>query len=159
MSHGAMTTDARQLVAALYRFYGVHDFLMASAASALGNSAASLLHLNRFVKIACGESIRVPEAVVGLDVIFAEKIVWCVAGITSSDPVMARLDPRIVVFPHDVAVGAGGRVIGQIRPTLGIKESVAADTESEAQNDSENDGCSLSGGCGFHLLKGHFAVG
>ena len=91
-----------------------------------------------------------PEAVICLDIIFAEKVVRRVAVITGGDRPMARLDPRIQVFPHDMAVGAGRRVIGQIRPTLGIKKSVAADTKSEAENGAENDGGNLPACFGFH---------
>ncbi len=146
-----MTTNAGQPRAvALYGFYGVDNFLMAIATRRFSNRTASLLHLNWLVKVSCGERIGVPEAVIRLDIIFPEKVVRRVTIITSGDRPMARLDPRIVVFSHDVAVGAGRRVIGQIRPALGIKESVAADTESETQNDAENDGRSLPGCCRFH---------
>ncbi len=151
MPHGVMTTNAGQPPAvALYGFYGVDNFLMAIATRRFSNRTASLLHLNWLVKVSCGERIGVPEAVIRLDIIFPEKVVRRVTIITSGDRPMARLDPRIVVFSHDVAVGAGRRVIGQIRPALGIKESVAADTESETQNDAENDGRSLPGCCRFH---------
>ena len=126
---------------------------MATATRRFSNRTASLLHLNWLVKVSCGERIGVPEAVIRLDIIFPEKVVRRVTIITSGDRPMARLDPRIVVFSHDVAVGAGRRVIGQIRPALGIKKSVAADTEPETQNDSENDGRNLLGCCWFHSSK------
>jgi hypothetical protein len=126
---------------------------MAIATRRLSNRAASLLHLNWLVKVSCSERIRVPEAVIGLDIIFAEKVVWRVAVITGGDRAMARLHPSIKLFSHDMTVGAGRRVIGQIRPALGIKESVAADTEPEPQNDSENDSCSLCRRYGFHLRR------
>lgn len=126
------------------------NFLVAVAARAFSNLLASFLHLDRLVKVACGKRIGVPEAVIRLDIIFAEKVVRRVTVITGGDRPMARLDPRIQVFPHDVAVGAGRRVIGQIRPTLGIKKSVAADTKAEPENDTENDGRNLPACCRFH---------
>src|SRR5258708_21994817 len=124
-----MTTNERNPPAvALYGFYGVDNFLMAIATRCFSNRTASLLHLNWLVKVSCGERIGVPEAVIRLDIIFAEKVVRRVIIITSGDRPMARLDPPIVVVSHEVAVGAGRRVIGQIRPALGIKQRLAADT-------------------------------
>ena len=122
---------------------------MAIATRRFSNRTASLLHLNWLVKVSCGERIGVPEAVIRLDIIFPEKVVRRVTIITSGDRPMARLDPRIVVFSHDVAVGAGRRVIAQIGPAFGIGESVCADADSDADNHAEQDALN---GARVHLV-------
>ena len=124
---------------------------MAVAASLFRDFLASFFHPNRFVKVARGERVRMPEAVIRLDIVFADEVVRCMAVVTGGDRPMARLDPCFQVSAHDVAVGASARIIGQIRPTLGIKKSIAADTDSESKNDTEDDRRGLLGCCRFHL--------
>ena len=53
--------------------------------------------------------------------------------------VMARLHPRIVFRIHDVAVGAGLGIGGEIGETLGIDEGEKAEAEQHAESDSAED--------------------
>ena len=50
-----------------------------------------------------------------------------------------RLEPAVEFLLHDMAVGAGRRIIGEVGPTLGIGESVYADADGDADNHAEQD--------------------
>jgi hypothetical protein len=75
----------------------------------------------------CREVERMPKAVVGLHSIFSEDVVRCVAIIASSGSTMTRLQPRIVLRLHDVAVGTSRGIVREVGISPGIDESVTAE--------------------------------
>ena len=49
------------------------------------------------------------------------------------------LRPAVELLLHDVAVGAGRRVVGQVRRALGVDERVAAEPGEEAEEETQED--------------------
>src|SRR5688500_10797535 len=82
-----------------------------------------------------------PEAVVGLDGVLADEIVWRVAVVASRHRMMARLLPAIVMLAHDVAVDAGPRIAAEIRKAFAVTNGIAAGpdrcTNEDAQQQAE----------------------
>ncbi len=50
---------------------------------------------------------------------------------------MARFDPGVKVLPHDVAIGAGGGVVGEVGSALGIDKGIAPRTGREADGEGD----------------------
>src|SRR5215475_14659750 len=80
-----------------------------------------------------------PEPVRCLRRIFAHKICRGVAAIAGGNRAVRRLEPAIELFAHDVAVGAGCRVVSEIGPTLGVGESINTDANGNTDNHSKQD--------------------
>src|SRR6476469_572861 len=80
-----------------------------------------------------------PEAIGRFYRVFADEVGWCVAAITGGNRAMRRFEPAVKLFPHDVAIGARRRIVRQVRPAFLIGESICANTDSDADNHSEND--------------------
>jgi hypothetical protein len=70
--------------------------------------------------------------------IFPNHIGRRMAIIACGDRVVTGFTPAIVLLPHDVAVGASGGIVGQIRSTLRIEECKATKTHSKADQSSKN---------------------
>src|SRR5262245_50449016 len=80
-----------------------------------------------------------PEAVRCLRRIFAHEICRGVAAITGRNRAVRRLEPAVELLLHDVAVGAGCRIVSEVGPTLGIGEGINTDVNSNADNHSKQD--------------------
>src|SRR5262245_2798374 len=80
-----------------------------------------------------------PEPVRCLGCIFADEICRRVAAVAGGNRSMRRLEPAIELLVHDVAVGAGCRVVSEVGPTLGIGESINADADGNADYHSQQD--------------------
>src|SRR5262245_15345831 len=80
-----------------------------------------------------------PEAVRRLRRIFAHEICRRVAAIEARHRAMRRLEPAVKLLAHDVAVGAGCRVISEVGPTLGIGEGINTDANGNTDNHSQQD--------------------
>ena len=52
---------------------------------------------------------------------------------------MAGVNPAIIVILHDVAIGASGRIIGQIGGALGIQKRVATQSNHDSHGHSKDD--------------------
>jgi len=52
---------------------------------------------------------------------------------------MRRLEPAVELLAHNVAVGAGCRIIGQVRPAFGIGECINANADSNADHHPKQD--------------------
>lgn len=115
------------------------QLLVAIEAVALHHLAVALANLNRLFKVLHGELLRVIPAILEFDYILLRKFMGNVAVVTDCDAVMAPLLPALELFPHDVAVGADGRVIGQIRRALGIVKGVKTEAKEDAQNEGQKD--------------------
>src|SRR5262249_50422862 len=80
-----------------------------------------------------------PEAIRCLGCIFADEICWSVAAVAGGNRAMRRLEPAVEFLLHDVAVGAGRRVVSEVGPTLGIGERTTADADSNTDYHSKQD--------------------
>lgn len=118
---------------------GGGDAFVTMATGVLGDFVVELCDLDG-VGIPAGREVEgMPESVVGLDGVFSENVVRGVAVVTGRGRVMARLQPGIVLRAHDVAVGAGGRIVGEVGVSLGVDEGEEAEAEEEAERDSEQE--------------------
>ena len=122
-----MTTNTRdRRVIGLHRFHIMHDIVMTFTACAFGDTAATILDLNRFVKVASGKSERMKKSVFRLG-----EVLWNEAGrrvtiIAGGNGTMTRLCPAIEMVLHNMTIDASLRIVAEIRSTFGIDESVAA---------------------------------
>src|SRR5262245_32381067 len=90
-----------------------------------------------------------PEAVRCLGCILADEVRRRVATIAGRNRAMGRFEPAVELLLHDMAVGAGRRVVGEVGPTLGIGESINTDANGNTDNDSKQDALDHSR---FHLV-------
>ena len=100
---------------------------VAVAAGVLGDLVIELRDLDGVGIPAGGEVEGMPESVVGLDGVFSENVVRGVAVVAGCGPMMARLQPGIVLRLHHVAVGAGGWIVGEVGVSLGVDEGEEAE--------------------------------
>gem|GEM_PF-6127586 len=84
------------------------------------------------------ERLGVVPAVLGFGDILLGKARRQMAIRTGRRGVMARLLSRVVLWLHDVAVGAGGRVSAQVGQTLSIVEGRASNAEQHPQGRENN---------------------
>ena len=61
------------------------------------------------------------------------------AAIAGRNRAVRRLEPAVKLLAHNVAVGTGFRVIGEVGPALGIGESINADAKGNANNYPKQD--------------------
>ena len=115
-----------------------HHGCMAAAAGVFRNGFIHARCLERLVKSTGGEGQRVIKPVNTLDRVFPEKVMRCMAVIADRDGVMAGLEPGVVVVLHDMAIRAGGRVVGEIRRPLGVDERIPAQAGGRAAQEAEN---------------------
>src|SRR5215831_18423105 len=90
-----------------------------------------------------------PEPIRCLRRVFPDEICRGVAAIAGRDPTVRRLEPAVELLLHDMAVGAGRRIIDEVGPTLGIGESINADADGNTDNHSKQDALDHAW---FHLL-------
>ena len=149
MSDARVAADARtwSLSAARAGIDVVDDVLMTFAAGIFRHAPAAFLDLDRVVKIAGGEGERMKEAVLGLREVFGHEAGRRVAIVAGGDRAMARLHPGIEMVLHDVAVGAGLRVVREIRPAVGVDEGVATDSCRQPKQHADRDGCDADDVC------------
>src|SRR5215831_16043833 len=80
-----------------------------------------------------------PEPIRCLGRVFPYQIRRGVAAVAGRNRAMRRLEPAVELLLHDVAVGAGRRVVSEVGPTLGIGESINADADSNTDYHSQQD--------------------
>jgi hypothetical protein len=140
MTHRVVTAQTCELTATrcrVRRFDRVDNFFVTIAAGLLGDLPAVRLDLNVILVAASGEEKGMPEAVGCLGCILPDEICRGVAVIAGGNASMRRFKPPVVLFAHDVAVGARRRVVGQIRPSPGIRKRV--DPNAKRYTDSYSD--------------------
>src|SRR5690242_14610103 len=111
---------------------------MTGLARALGHAVVVTLNANVVGIASAGEGERVEESVRRLDGVLAYEVMGCVTVIALGDRVMTTGDPPRVVVLHDVAVGAGFRIIGEIGIALRIYERIKAKTDRQPNDNAEN---------------------
>jgi hypothetical protein len=127
----------------------VDNFFMARAAGLFGNLPAERFDLNIVLVATRGEEKRMPKAVGRFRRILADEVCRRVAMVAGRDCAVGRLEPTVEFFAHDVAVRTGRRIVGEIRPALGISESIDADPDSNTDDNSEQDALEHAR---FHLV-------
>src|SRR5262249_60453624 len=80
-----------------------------------------------------------PEPVRCLRCILADEVYRGVAVIAGRHRTVRRLEPGIELFAHNVAVGAGRRIVSEVGPTLGISEGIDANPDGNADNNAKQD--------------------
>src|SRR5262245_11150791 len=80
-----------------------------------------------------------PEPVRCLRRILADKICRRVTAIAARDGAVRRLEPAVELLLHDMAVGAGRRVVSKVGPTLGVGEGINTDANGNADYHSKQD--------------------
>jgi len=67
----------------------------------------------------------------------ADEIVRHMAIVARGDRVMTGLLPAIELLAHNVAIGAGARVIRQVGQPIGVEKRVAADTSQHPNKNNQ----------------------
>ena len=116
------------------------DRFMTAAAGIFCDLMIELRDLDGVRIASAGEVKGMPESVVRFDRVFSNDVVWRVTVVAGCDRVMARLHPCVVLRLHDVAIGAGGGIVGEIRISLGINECVSSQDNCDAYDDRRQDG-------------------
>jgi len=102
---------------------------MAPAAIVFRDLPVPLFNADRLFKISGREIKRMPESVDRLGLILSCEVMRGVAVIATRGGVMSGFDPPAVLVVHNMAVGAGLRVVAQIRISLRVNESIDADSD------------------------------
>ena len=85
---------------------------------------------------AAGEIEGMPKPIIGFDQVLADEVVGRVAIVARSRMAVARFNPAVILCPHDMAVHARGRIVGQIGIAFGVDESIEAQTEEQPEQDT-----------------------
>src|SRR4030095_13031673 len=80
-----------------------------------------------------------PEAIGCLRGILADEVCRSVAVVAGRHRAVRRLAPAVELFAHDVAVGAGRRIVRKVGPSLGIRESIDTNPHGNADHHPEQD--------------------
>lgn len=106
------------------------ELRMALPARRLGDSAIHPSDHDWLVEFAGGERERMVRAILRLREILWDQRGGRVAVVARRHGIMRRLQPRIVVRLHNVAVGTRGGVIRQVRSALCVDEGVTANAHA-----------------------------
>lgn len=147
MTHRVMAADAGEILPLMIEVDFVHNLLMTIPAGFFRNAVIPFGDLNRFMKITCGKRPGMVETIECLGEVFINQRVRGVAIIAGGDVLMAGLHPAVILLIHDMTIGAGGRIVSQVRGALCVNKCVAADSSGYAYRNTNND-CSEEKG--FH---------
>jgi hypothetical protein len=116
-----------------------HNLFVAVETRLFRDAAVTRFDADGVGKFAGGKGERMPEAVIGLHPVFAEEIVRRVAIVAGGDGTMAGFDPGIEMILHDVAIGAGFGIAGEVRATLGVDEGERTNSTGNTHRSSNDD--------------------
>lgn len=138
MPHLIVTTYAGHLIAICMKpSNSFHHGLVTFMACLFRNGVVVGFDSQRFWKSTRCECHRVPESVVGLGSVLADQSRRGVTVIANRHTSMAGFQPAVVVFVHDVTVGAGRRIVGQVRGPASEYERVTSHPSCKANSDTE----------------------
>src|SRR5215813_2887696 len=80
-----------------------------------------------------------PESVRCLRGILADEVCRGVAVIAGRHRTVRRLEPAVELFAHNMAVGAGRRIVSEVGPPLGIREGIDANPDGNTDNNAKQD--------------------
>jgi hypothetical protein len=100
---------------------------VAFATSAFSDAVVAWFDAYRIREISSCECEGMPEAIVGFGKVFCRKTGWGMTVVAVCNRSMAALNPGIVMVLHDVAVGAGGRIVAKVRAAFSVNEGVSSD--------------------------------
>ena len=132
-------------------FNSADNFLMTRPARLLGDLRAVRFDLNIVFVTARGEEKGMPEPVRCLRGVLADEVCRGVAAIAGRHCTVRRFEPAVELFVHDVAVGAGRRIVSEVGPTPGIREGIDANPDRNADHDANQDTLNYAK-CSSHCL-------
>ena len=142
VTNRTMAADAtylRILPIRMPAFDRVHSFLMAFPASLFGYCLSVIRDADVVFEPAGREVIGMPESVAGFGRVLGDKLRRRVAIVADGDVAMAGLEPGAVLVLHHMTIGAGLRVISEIRITASVDKGVGADADGEANCHAQDD--------------------
>jgi hypothetical protein len=137
MSNGTVAGDARSRLyrlATLRTFDRFNDLLVTLAACFLRHLPAVRPHLDVVFKPASREVEGMPETIPCFGAVFSQKRCRRVAIVANRRGPVRRLQPTIILFLHDMTVGTGRSIVGEIGPALGVRECVRTHSGSNADS-------------------------
>ena len=102
------------------------DVLVAALAGVVDDAEVAFLDPDGFMETACCKRERMPEPVGGFGEIFWNRGARRVAIIAGGHGPVAGFDPAVMLTLHDVAVGARGRIVGQVGCPFRVMKRVRA---------------------------------
>src|SRR6056297_3534968 len=137
----AVTMDAILYFAAvLGRQHGVHQLPVTFQAGLLGHPPVARLDPDGLVEVARRERKGVEEPVIRLRQPLADEVVAQVAITAGCNVPVAGGDPGVEVALHDVAIGTGLRVVGQVGETVAVPDRESAEAAEYTYRDREGEG-------------------
>lgn len=130
---------AQRLIRPRRRIDRLDDVSVTGATGAFGDARIHRRDANRFRERASGEVERMPEPIAGFGCVFADEVVRRVAVVAHRHAAMARSLPAFELLPHDVAIGAGGGIVRQVRAAARIEERVAANAQQQSNCSTHED--------------------
>jgi len=153
MSDGCVAAGALQTFGFTVNYVAVDgrsDVLVTMTACGLDDLVVEVSNTN-VVRVEAGREIEgMKKAVRSLNRVLADNVVWRMAIVAGGDGVVARLDPGVILRLHDVAVGAGLRIVGEIRVAFGVDKSVKAEPDNQS---GENSKAELQDTRWLHLFR------
>ena len=116
-----------------------NDLLMAVETGFFGDASVAWFDADRVGKSAGGKGERMPETVICFHPVFSEEIVGSMAIVAGGDGTMTGLNPGIEMILHDVAIGAGLGITGEVGATLGVNERERTNPTGDTDRSSNND--------------------
>jgi len=133
---------------------------MTMNATLLKDTAVSRPDHQGVMKVLQRKRFRMSKAVLGLDRIFSNQVMRCVAIIASGDGMMTGFGPTVVIVTHDMTIRARGGIIAQVGETFAIGIGIGAasqhDSKQRAQDQSGNTGSHDFSGRRFHQAADPF---
>ena len=116
---------------------GLGYLLVTVTASRFRDFMVALRNAQRIGEVARCEVERVPETVTRLGHVLADQVMLGVAVVADGHGMVRRLGPGGIMLGHDVAVGAGGRIVGQIGCASRVYKGECTDPDRHTE---QNDG-------------------
>ena len=115
VSNRAVAAHTGNSSAAFCRMRGVDrlcDVRVTFQAGLFRDCQIAFADLNRFVEASSREVERMPEAIGRFGCVFADQAGWSMTIVAGRHSAMRGFQPTVVLFVHDVAIGAGSWIVG-----------------------------------------------
>lgn len=118
----------------------IHQILVTGDAGLFDHASVARLDLDRVGIAPCGKSQRMKKAVIPFGHPLADRVVGKMAIVAGGDRMVARLEPRVVVGLHHVAIGTRGRVAAEVRMPVTVAEGKESQAPQCPQGHGEPEG-------------------